>query len=133
MDNKSAKLIFLPIQPNKYVYFISDQGELMRTTPRHIDSIRYNKTYATLYVTFTTSNSIYHNVPFQIQDMPEYMDNQVIEKSASIYTDDNRIVTVNKIEEITKENIVIRDEMGDYYKSPIKVIEDTRNSLVPVG
>ena len=118
MKEKTAECVNLPITINKRATIsISSKDGIIASTGKieKIIMIQFYKGY--IYVTFQTHNSIYKNVPLYLWAEDSRMfEGEYIRPRDPVMTD-NGYVTVNSIEKIDTNGIIIKDQNGNYQKS----------------
>lgn len=111
----NATAMSLPIvvgQPVK----VKLNGKSVQTAPEKINRIEYMR--GVMYVTFTSSNSIYEKVPVKIKALKSYRDGEVIEKGSTIKTM-TYSTQVESIEQILEDKIIIRDKSDNVFATAI--------------
>jgi hypothetical protein len=105
LNIKHGNKIILPIRVGETVYFINENGETCKSVPRMINKVAYNEGY--LYITFTTKNSIYENLPVKVVPSKNFINGQVIKAGEVIPLDDDTYNTIKSIYEVNSKGIIV--------------------------
>lgn len=118
---KTALELYLPIKKGTKALFKQTDGQKAQSNVRKIKRLIYGKTSNCMFVTFETKNSIYKDVPFKIEDSPNYYDGWYIEQGMTVPSTTENIV-VGEVIEITEDTVIILDSLGRKFKMPIKYV-----------
>lgn len=118
MKEKTAECVNLPITINKRATIsISSKDGIIASTGKIAKIIMIQFYNGYIYVTFQTHNSIYKNVPLYLwAEESRMFEGEYIRPGDPVMTD-NGYITVNSIEKIDTNGIIIKDQNGNYQKA----------------
>lgn len=110
MVEKTALGIELPVSVGRKTVIVLPDGKKAVTFPKMINSISYNEGY--IFITFTTKNSLYRDIPIRIMPQYGYYNGQFIAPGYGVMNGQGEVVTVNEIVEINNSGIIINTDRG---------------------
>jgi hypothetical protein len=114
---KHGRKIILPIRLGEPVYFINENGETCKSVPRIINKVVYNEGY--LYITFTTKNSIYEDLPVKVVPSKTFFNGQILKSGEVIPLDDDSFNTIKNIYEVNSKGIIITTDDNKWFRGAV--------------
>lgn len=105
---KIAKSIKVPVISGKRPIIVNENGQEAKASVSEIEEIRCNDNQ--YFITISTKNSIYREIPTGITYDNEKLNGQILKKGVKIDTDKGERTTVKKIKSFDSEKIVIEND-----------------------
>jgi hypothetical protein len=117
---KTALGIQLPVIAGEQAVITLENGQQAVTSVKSINAVSYNQGY--IFITIETKNSLYQNIPVQVNPDKDFFDGQIIKSGENVTTGFGTSICVSSIIEVNSKGIRVYDNKGQEYFGDVSAV-----------